>query len=81
LGYQTALSHRIYEKGYYVTDTKYFWESNFYDMKTQQLIYSVHTQSFDPINAASMGHEYGMLIVHNMVKQQVLQQKKMLEEE
>lgn len=80
-GYQTALSHRIYEKGYYVTDTKYFWESNFYDMKTQQLIYSVHTQSFDPINAASMGHEYGMLIVNNMVKQQVLQQKKLLEEE
>jgi hypothetical protein len=80
-GYRAALYHRIYEPGYYVTDTKYFWESNLYEMKTQKLIYSVHTESFDPVNAASLGHEYGILIVNNMVRQQVLQQKKMVEKE
>lgn len=78
-GYRTTLNHRIYEPGYYVTDTKYFWESNFYDMSTQKLVYSVQTQSFDPANSESMGHEYGLMIVKNMVKQNVLKQQTAIE--
>jgi len=72
-GYRSTLYMRIYEPGYYVTDTKYFWESNFYDMATQKLVYSVQTQSFDPSSAESLGHDYGQLIVKNMVKHNVLQ--------
>lgn len=72
-GYRSTLYHRIYEPEYYVTNTKYFWESNLYDMSTQKLVYSVQTQSFDPVNSESMGHEYGQMIVKNMVKQNVLQ--------
>ncbi|MFM9911678.1 MAG: hypothetical protein ACKVOW_20320 [Chitinophagaceae bacterium] len=72
-GYRTALFRRIYEPGYYVTDTKYFWESNFYDMSTQQLIYSVQTQTFDPANAEVMGHQYGQIIVKDMLKNNILQ--------
>ncbi len=75
-GYRASLYQRIYEPGYYVTDTKYFWESNVYDMSTQKLVYSVQTQSFDPANSESMAHEYGKLIVKSMVKENVLQDKK-----
>ncbi len=71
-GYRTTLYRRIYEPGYYVTDTKYFWESNLYDMSNQKLVYSVQTESFDPANSESLGHEYGQLIVKNMVKENVL---------
>jgi len=71
-GYRIALSHRIYESGYYAFDTKYFWESNLYDMETQKLVYSVQTQSFDPATSESMGHEYGQMIVKDMVKKNVL---------
>jgi hypothetical protein len=74
-GYRTTLYRRIYEPGYYVTDTKYFWESNFYDMSTEKLVYSVQTRSFDPINTESMGHEYGKMIVKDMVKENVLQKQ------
>ena len=74
-GYYGTLNRRIYEPGYYVTDTKYFWESNFYDMSTRKLVYSVQTQSFDPANSESLAHEYGELIVKNMVKENVLQRK------
>lgn len=74
-GYYGTLYRRIYEPGYYVTDTKYFWESNFYDMSTRKLVYSVQTQSFDPANSESLAHEYGELIVKNMVKENVLQRK------
>lgn len=71
-GYRTTLYRRIDEPGYYVTDTKYFWESNLYDMSTQKLVYSVQTQSFDPANSESLGHEYGQMIVKDMVKNNVI---------
>lgn len=74
-GYRVTLYHRIYEPGYYVTSTKYFWESNLYDMNTQKLVYSAQTESFAPASSESMGHEYGQMIVNNMVKQNVLQRQ------
>ncbi len=70
--YYGTMQMRIYEPGYYVTDTKYFWESNFYDMNTQDLIYSAQTSSFDPVNVESLGHDYGKMIVKDMVNQNVL---------
>jgi len=74
-GYRSTLYNRIHEPGYYVTDTKYFWESNLYDMETQKLVYSVQTQSFEPINSEKMGHEYGQIIVKNMIKNSILSNK------
>jgi hypothetical protein len=71
-GYRTTLYRRIYEPGYYVTDTKYFWESNFYEMGNQKLVYSAQTQSFDPLTSESMGHEYGKMIVADMLKNEIL---------
>ena len=74
-GYRTTLYRRIYEPGYYVTDNKYFWESNLYDMNDQKLVYSAQTQSFDPVNAESLGHQYGKMIVEDMVKNGVIKKK------
>jgi hypothetical protein len=71
---------RIYEPGYYITDTKYFWESNFYTLNNQSLLYWVQTKSFSPSSTESMGHEYGLLIVKNMIKQQIIQSQNVKEE-
>jgi len=71
-GYHTAIYRRIYEPGYYVMNTRYFWESNLYEMDTQQLVYSVQTQSFNPSDSDNLGHEYGQLIINDMKKQKVL---------
>ena len=71
-GYYTTIYDRIYTPGYYTTNTRYFWESNFYDLTTKELIYSVQTESFDPASSESLGHEYGRLIVKDMVKNNVL---------
>ena len=70
--YYGTLNHRIYEPGYYVVDTKLFWESNLYDISTQKLLYSVQTQSFDSDNLEKQGHEYGRMIIKDMVSQKVL---------
>ncbi len=73
--YRYDIYNRIYEPGYYVTSTKYYWESNFYDMSNQKLLYSVQTQTFAPNDAESMGHEYGKMIVKNMINQDILKQQ------
>lgn len=76
-GYRSTLVYRIYEPGYYVTDTKYFWESNFYELQNQHLLYSAQSRSFDPSSAETMGHEYGLMITRDLVKQKILAEKQM----
>lgn len=74
-GYYTTMYDRIYTPGYYVIDTRYFWESNLFDVAGKELLYSVQTESFDPASSQALAHEYGQLIVKDMVKKQVLNKR------
>jgi hypothetical protein len=67
-GYYSTLYERVYEPGYYSENTNYFWESNFYDLQNKELLYSVQTKSFNPGDAASLGHEYGKMICESLLK-------------
>lgn len=80
-GYYTTIYDRTYKPGYYVTNTKYFWESNLFDVASKELIYSVQTESFDPSSSEILAHEYGKLIVKDMVKKQVLNKKELIAED
>jgi len=71
-GYYSSVYDRIYEPGYYAELTKYFWESNFYEMEYKELLYSAQTESFDPRSAERLAHEYGKIIVADMAKQGIL---------
>ncbi|MBI1344238.1 MAG: hypothetical protein GC171_15045 [Terrimonas sp.] len=72
-GYYTTIYDRVYTPGYYQTNTKYFWESNLYELNNnKELLYSVQTESFDPASASSMADEYGKLIVGDLVKNDIL---------
>lgn len=72
-GYYSTIYDRIYSPEYYQqVNTKYFWESNFYDLETKQLLYSVQTESFDPASAESLGHEYGEMIVKDMLEKKII---------
>lgn len=75
-GYYTTMYDRVYSPGYYETDTKYFWESNLYDVNTKELVYSVQTESFNPASSENLGHEYGQLIVKDMTKAGLMPVKK-----
>ncbi|MEI9908209.1 MAG: hypothetical protein WDO71_00150 [Bacteroidota bacterium] len=76
-GYYNTMYGRVYSPGYYQTDTRYFWESNFYDLTHgQELLYSVQSQSFEPGTTKTLGHEYGQLIVKDMLKSNVLVNQK-----
>lgn len=74
-GYYRTMHTRIISPGYYASSTKYFWESNFYDLASGKLLYSVQTESFDPVSADKLAHEYGGKIVQDMVKNSVLQKQ------
>lgn len=73
--YYNTIYGRVYSPGYYVTNTEYFWESNLYDVASRQLIYSVQTKSFNPDNSESLAHQYGLLIINNMIKEKVIGQQ------
>lgn len=71
-GYYTTIYNRVYSPGYYQVDTKYFWESNFYDLETKELLYSVQTTSFNPGSTQSLADEYGKMIVSDMAKKGII---------
>lgn len=75
-GYYSTMSTRILEPGYYTEETHYFWESNFYDLNNKELQYSVQTKSFNATAADMLSHEFGKLIVKDMLKHNLLIRKK-----
>ena len=70
--YFNRLYDRIHTEGYYTTDTKIFWESNFYDRTIKKMIYSAHTRSFDSQSREILAHYYGALLANSLVKSRVL---------
>lgn len=67
-GYRMMMNSRIYEPGYWTTTTRYFWESNLFDIPGGRLIYSIQTQSFEPSSTDSMAHAYGELIADELLR-------------
>lgn len=75
-GYYSTMYDRVYAPGYYTEDSRYFWETNLFDFEDQKLVYSAQSESFTPESARSLGHEYGLMIVNDLVKNKVLEQQK-----
>lgn len=71
--YYNTVAENIYSPGYYGEETKYVWENNFYDLTSQHMIYSARSRSFDFTSKNSLAHSYGMLLVQNLVKKNILQ--------
>ncbi|OIV40525.1 hypothetical protein [Flavobacterium johnsoniae] len=70
--YYNAIYSKINEHGYYVNNTYYFWESSLFVMPNQELVYSAKTQSFNPFSAPALAHEYGRLIINDMLEHNVI---------
>ncbi|MCK7558610.1 hypothetical protein MKQ70_27880 [Chitinophaga sedimenti] len=71
-GYYNWRWNNMYEPGYYTTNTRYFLESNLYDMRDKKMIYSAQSESFDPPSAARLAVTYSQKIVKDMMKQNLL---------
>lgn len=73
--YYTTVYDRVYTPGYYTTETNFFLESNMYDLKSGELVYSVQGKTFDPASAAALSYDYAKTIVSDMKKKGVLEKK------
>lgn len=72
-GYRSVLFQRVVEPGYYVIDTKYFWESNLYSLtRGQLLLFSAQSRSFDPTSASEFGLRYSKTIIEELIKVRLL---------
>ena len=62
----------ISSKAQYEQSTQYTWESILFDLQMLSPVYTARTKTFDPGSTTMMAHEYGKMIVANMVKKKVL---------
>lgn len=69
--YQNAYD-LVSQPGYYTESVSYFWETNFYDLGNHSLLYSAQSQTFDPTSTTNLAHEYGLLIVKDMTRKNVV---------
>jgi hypothetical protein len=69
------MTERTVAPGYYAEDTRYFWECNFYEVRSGKLLYSSVSDSFDPQSLDGLAHQFGSLMVSDMVKEKVIVDK------
>ena len=70
-GYYATYNRRIYTPGYYETNTKYFFETNLYDVSRNKLLYSAQSESFDPSSVESMADKQSKAIIKDMKKKEL----------
>lgn len=72
---QADLNSLASMKGDYEETTQFSWESILFDLRTLSPVYTVQTKTFDPSSTESMAHEYGKMIVANMIKSKVIEKR------
>ncbi|RYD56806.1 MAG: hypothetical protein EOP56_10465 [Sphingobacteriales bacterium] len=73
-GYYSTVYNRTYIPGYYSTSTNYFWESNLYNVQSEELLYSAQTRSFNPNSPKSLAKDYGKLIANDLRRNRITPQ-------
>ncbi|KYP13472.1 hypothetical protein [Flavihumibacter sp. CACIAM 22H1] len=51
-----------YNPGYYTTDKTYFLEGNLFDVKTEEQLWSVQTEAYNPTSIEKFSREYAQLL-------------------
>ena len=70
--YINSRSQEVHQRGYYEASTKYFWQSNLFELRTNKLIFSCNTESVDPLTATALGHEYGIMISQEIASKGII---------
>jgi hypothetical protein len=59
----------IYQPGYYTEDNTYFIESNLYDVKTSEIVWSVQSEAYNPTNVDNVARTYSALLFERLKKE------------
>ncbi len=74
-GYYGYYAPMTYDPGYYTTDKLYYIEVNFYDAKTEHLVWSSQSETTNPSNLEAFSHNFAGTVVDLMVKDGVIAKK------
>jgi hypothetical protein len=71
-GYYSYWYPYAYSQGYYIQEKIYFIETNLYDVKTEKLIWSAQSKTYDPGNLKIFSKEFATIIAERLRKDGVL---------
>ncbi len=73
-GYYGYAYSTVYSSGYYETTTKYFVESNLYDVATEKLIWTGQTKTDDPESIEKEAPKFADIIVGEILEKKAVAQ-------
>lgn len=65
-GYYSYWYPNTFNQGYYIEDKVYFIETNLYDVKTEKLIWSAQSKTYNPLDLKTFSKEYSTLIAKKL---------------
>jgi hypothetical protein len=71
-GYYTNWYPTLYSPGYYQEEKTYFLETNLYDAKTEELIWSAQSETYDPAGMKALSKELASVLMERMKKDGVI---------
>jgi hypothetical protein len=75
-GYYGYYGNRMYDPGYYTQDDVYFIESNLYDTRSEKLIWSAQSETYNPVDVESFSKEVTHTFMRQLVKDSLLAVKR-----
>jgi hypothetical protein len=76
----TTSNARVNSNNYYSKDTKYFIQTNLYDVKGNKLLYAAQSETFDKTSADKLASNYAKAVVENMQEHDLLLKNHKVEE-
>lgn len=71
-GYYNFWYPYYYNPGYYAQDEIYYWETNFYDVQTEALLWSAQSETYNPESLTSFSKEFAEIIVKELKQNMIL---------
>jgi hypothetical protein len=74
-GYYNYYYPQVYSPGYYTTDKTYYIESNFFDLASDLLLWSIQSQAYNPSSFDSWFHGYSQLMLKKLNSEGLIRKK------
>jgi hypothetical protein len=72
-GYYNHYYPQVYSPGYYSTDKTYYIETNFYDVASDQLLFSIQSEAYNTSSLESWFKEYSYNLINELKKEGLIE--------
>jgi hypothetical protein len=72
VGYYNHWWPSVYQPGYYATERSYFMQSNLYDVASEEIMWSVQSEVFNPSSISKFSKNYTRTLVNQLEKEGLL---------